>query len=219
MPPLKLERNYWTNTIQLWTTLRFTELPWVCQHLFFIFTINLISLLVLHPADKLKYFSKQKWDKAWIDTAEEIVQEEFKHNYATYIVPKSGKASHPSKKVSPSTADFVDNILIFYQCKLDGYDSSNEDAQNVDLDPSTEENFVTELDNYLKSSQVKDVKDPLNWWYENCGLYPRLSCMARDYLMIPGKFFISFFLSKLKYLNFNHQVLLLRLNVYLARVG
>ena len=78
---------------------------------------------------------------------------------------------------------------------------------------------MTELDNYLKSSRVKDVKDPLNWWYENCGLYPRLSCMARDYLMIPGKFFISFFLSKLKDLNFNHQVLLLRLNVYLARVG
>ena len=51
---------------------------------------------------------------------------------------------------------------------------------------------MTELDQYLKSPRIKDVKDPLKWWYENRGLYPRLSRMARDFLMIPGDFFFVF---------------------------
>ena len=51
---------------------------------------------------------------------------------------------------------------------------------------------MTELDQYLKSPRIKDVKDPLKWWYENRGLYPRLSRMARDFLMIPGVFFFCF---------------------------
>ena len=52
---------------------------------------------------KLKYFKKQAWDKDWIDTAEEIVREEFKRNYAAYV-HKYQKGSRPStstKKVSP----------------------------------------------------------------------------------------------------------------------
>ena len=49
-----------------------------------------------------------------------------------------------------------------------------------------------ELDQYLKSPCIKDVKDPLKWWYENCGLYPCLLRMARDFLMILGEFFSCF---------------------------
>ena len=48
---------------------------------------------------------------------------------------------------------------------------------------------MNELDHYLKSARVKDVRDPLKWWFDNQRSYPRLSCMARDYLTIPGKFF------------------------------
>jgi hypothetical protein len=68
---------------------------------YFLGTIYLISCLVLHPAHKLKYFSKQGWDKAWIDTAEEIVRDEFKRNYAAYVVNKGVKASR-TPKVSPT---------------------------------------------------------------------------------------------------------------------
>jgi hypothetical protein len=55
--------------------------------------------LVLHPRHKLKYFEKQGWDDAWINTAEEIVREEFKKNYATYVIPKKKKVTRSSKKV------------------------------------------------------------------------------------------------------------------------
>ena len=47
---------------------------------------------------------------------------------------------------------------------------------------------MMELDHYLKSGQIKDVKDPLQWWFDNRGSYPRLSRMARDFLTIPGEF-------------------------------
>lgn len=156
-------------------------------------------MLVLHPAHKLKYFSKQGWNQEWIDTAEEITRDEFIRNYAAYVVPKNRKASSslPSNKVSPLrylVIIYYSQWDSFYQQKVESDDSSIEDVQIVDSDSSTdEEGFITELDNYLKSPRVKNVKDPLNWWYENRGLYPRLSRMARDFLMIPGKFFLFFF--------------------------
>ena len=58
---------------------------------------------------------------------------------------------------------------------------------------------MTELDHYLKTKRVKKVKDPLKWWFENRGTYPRLSRMARDFLMIPGEIFIYLFFT-LRYL-------------------
>ena len=57
-------------------------------------------LLVLHPKHKLRYFEKQGWKKTWITTAEEIVQEEFRKNYAAYTTQKKGKKPQSSKKVS-----------------------------------------------------------------------------------------------------------------------
>jgi hypothetical protein len=43
-----------------------------------------------------------------------------------------------------------------------------------------------ELDRYL-AMDMEDVKDGIMWWHERCTTFPRLSCMARDYLSIPGK--------------------------------
>ena len=42
-----------------------------------------------------------------------------------------------------------------------------------------------ELDEYLSLS-VEKVKDPLKWWYANRKAYPQLSCMALNYLSVPG---------------------------------
>jgi hypothetical protein len=47
---------------------------------------------------------------------------------------------------------------------------------------------MTELDRYLKSARIKDIKDPLQWWMDNRDSYPRLSSMAKDFLIIPGQF-------------------------------
>jgi hypothetical protein len=37
--------------------------------------------LVLHPRHKLKYFKAQKWDEEWIQTARDIVRDEFERSY------------------------------------------------------------------------------------------------------------------------------------------
>jgi hypothetical protein len=46
--------------------------------------------------------------------------------------------------------------------------------------------FMDELDRYLSTGRIKNITDPLQWWIENQGAYPRLWRMARDYLTIPG---------------------------------
>jgi len=122
--------------------------------------------MVLHPKHKLKYFEKQGWDKAWITTAEEIVREEFRNNYAAYAIYKQKKKPQSSKKK---------------------VDSSDESSNDTDSDSSTdEEELMTELDRYLKTPRVKDVRDPLQWWMDNKSFYPRLSRMAKDFLVIPA---------------------------------
>ena len=92
-------------------------------------------------------------------------------------------------------------IIIIYsnklnQHKVDSDDSSIEEIC-IDSDSSTDnEGFMNELDHYLGSARVKDIKDPLKWWFDNRGSYPRLSHMARDFLTIPGEFF---YISNLEY--------------------
>lgn len=49
---------------------------------------------------------------------------------------------------------------------------------------------MSELDRYLKTARVKDVEEPLEWWMKNTALYPCLSRMARDFLLIPGEFLL-----------------------------
>lgn len=41
------------------------------------------NLLVLHPRHKLEYFKKHNWEATWIDTARQIVRDEFDRSYAT----------------------------------------------------------------------------------------------------------------------------------------
>lgn len=44
-------------------------------------TSTIMTHLVLHPRNKLDYFKKAGWKKAWIDTARTIVQDEFERSY------------------------------------------------------------------------------------------------------------------------------------------
>jgi hypothetical protein len=60
--------------------------------------------IVLHPRHKLHYFKAAGWEQEWIDTAEEIVRNEFKQNYAMSIMSpviheKSEAATQVSKKL------------------------------------------------------------------------------------------------------------------------
>ena len=42
------------------------------------------------------------------------------------------------------------------------------------------------LNAYLVTD-IEDIMDALEWWIENHAMFLRLSCMAIDYLGIPGK--------------------------------
>lgn len=46
---------------------------------------------------------------------------------------------------------------------------------------------VDELTRYLRDPP-EQTTNPLQWWYERRQSYPNLSCMARDYLSIPGEY-------------------------------
>jgi len=61
-------------------------LLWVCFRVVSILS-HIDYSLVLHLQMKLKYqyFQQHRWSKAWIDTAEDIVREEF----AKYKVPQA----------------------------------------------------------------------------------------------------------------------------------
>ena len=39
----------------------------------------------------VKYSSKQGWNQEWINFVEEIMRDEFIHNYAAYVVPQNQK--------------------------------------------------------------------------------------------------------------------------------
>jgi len=117
--------------------------------------------MVLHPRYKLRYFEKLKLEKEWIKTAERIVRDEFKHTYSNYVIAKTSTPRFSKSK------------------------AANNNDSEPDLDSSgmssDEDEFASELDRYLSTPRIKDVKDPLDWWYGNRGTYPRLWRMARDY--------------------------------------
>jgi hypothetical protein len=47
--------------------------------------------------------------------------------------------------------------------------------------------LLDELTRFLTSPTERTL-DPLRWWADRQAIYPRLSRMARDYLLVPGKF-------------------------------
>jgi hypothetical protein len=114
--------------------------------------------MVLHPGMKLEYFRKQRWLKTWIETAQELVEEEYVLRYQKLQEPTS-----PDDKEKPSN-DFTS-------------------FGNLSITPLDGE--MTELELYL-SQPVENVADPLKWWLTHSHTFPTLSQMALDYLSIPA---------------------------------
>jgi hypothetical protein len=59
------------------------------------------------------------------------------------------------------------------------------------LTAPTQKELQDELYWYL-STNPEMVEEVLMWWHEHRGMYPRLSCMALDYLTIPGMLSLGF---------------------------
>ncbi|KAF8232741.1 hypothetical protein L208DRAFT_1423064 [Tricholoma matsutake] len=64
--------------------------------------------MVLHPRHKLKYFEKANWEQDWIDTAWELVHEEFERSY------KQDSGSENEESPSPSPKEVCGLSLLFY---------------------------------------------------------------------------------------------------------
>ena len=122
-------------------------------------------LLVLHPRHKLRYFKVVGWEDEWIDVAEQIVRDEFKHKYADL----PGDSNDDEGNSIPSPKKKVHNIF-----------------NNLpSLAAPKAAKLCDELVHYL-SADPEQVVDVLMWWTEHKATYPCLACMALDYLSIPG---------------------------------
>ena len=91
-----LRGTLWISTIRKQTYQMSTGLQWVCYNGIGVFKLLFIDFrLVLHPQMKLKYFKQHKWSKDWIDTAKDIVREEFaKYKVAGAAVAASHGVCH-----------------------------------------------------------------------------------------------------------------------------
>lgn len=51
--------------------------------------------VVLHPCHKLDYFKKAGWEDAWIDSAQQIVRDEFDRSYVDNDMDDDSNDSGP----------------------------------------------------------------------------------------------------------------------------
>ena len=56
--------------------------------------LRLTWQVVQHPRHKLNYFKAAKWDKEWIDTARQIVREEYEHTYKAPVTLETPNTEH-----------------------------------------------------------------------------------------------------------------------------
>ena len=124
---------------------------------------------VLHPQLKLKYFTQHGWTKKWVETAEEIVRDEF----AKYNTEATTTVREHFDPVC-----YVDNCLSQTTPLVK---SDTVDLLDIPMDDIADTN---ELDEYL-AKPLEKVRDPIGWWWDHRACYPKLSKMAFDYLSIP----------------------------------
>lgn len=138
--------------------------------------------MVLHPAHKLQYFKNAEWENDWIGTAEELVREEFNNNYTTTQGDNAASTAGDapaSPKVRTSSICSFGEILTLIQASKNMFD-------NLLSAKPTAPAGDDEVTLYLEE-KVENVGDPIAWWLTQRDRFPRLSRMALDYLLIPGK--------------------------------
>jgi hAT family C-terminal dimerisation region len=148
---------------------------------------TLIPLLttptVLHPRHKLVYFSKAGWEAAWIQTAREIVRDEFDRSYP----PKSDQGEVGEVAEAPRRK--VRQFLTINSCSQQNSCAQQNSSNIFDNLPALTAPLTAELsdelDRYL-GTNPEHTDDALAWWAEHRKTYPRLSRMALNYLSIPG---------------------------------
>ncbi|TFY76101.1 hypothetical protein EWM64_g7913 [Hericium alpestre] len=104
--------------------------------------------MVLHPRHKLAYFKAARWEQDWIDTARNVVREEFDRSYASREVEDDTEDENNSAEVEdsaqkPTHTNLFDNLPTVGAL-------NTEDGRD-------------ELDRYL-STDPEPVQDAIAWW-------------------------------------------------------
>jgi len=139
---------------------------------------------VLHPCHKLEYFKKCDWEAVWIDSAHQIVCDEFDQSYSSLDVAGDGTDMQVDTDTVVSRHCLLKYVLIDFLFEiLSEYMNIFDNLPDLAQASSDRRD---ELDCYL-ASDVENVTDALMWWYERRAAFPRLSRMAQDYLSILGE--------------------------------
>ncbi|OJT11999.1 hypothetical protein TRAPUB_11453 [Trametes pubescens] len=145
--------------------------------------------MIMHPGHKMRYFENAHWPAGWLKTACKLVREEYDSFYLNQDAAddsddggmdnnndeEAAMEAQPSRKHKRAEPSTVDIKLPLGANIFDHLPSMAGLGNSDDLD---------ELDCYL-SAPTEKINDALTWWVERRRTYPKLSCMALDYLSIP----------------------------------
>ncbi|KAJ7343895.1 hypothetical protein DFH08DRAFT_962038 [Mycena albidolilacea] len=116
-------------------------------------TSNVYHIAMVLPSLKLEYFRLQKWDQDWINTAKQLVQDEFDLSYDSH---DNNDNDGNMEIVDRADAVSVSSSAVKLDLAADWL---------FDIDISSTCTGKTELEQYLAEPIVAGVKDTLNWWY------------------------------------------------------
>ena len=117
------------------------------------------------------------WEKEWVETAEEMVRDEFS-KYDDL------EANDVSSQVLFSTGAVLSRTILIPILQIASGHVTNDKAVDffdIPIDGITQPH---ELDDYL-SQPIEKVHDPIAWWWDHHHIFPK-SKIAFDYLSIPS---------------------------------
>ncbi|KAF7790257.1 hypothetical protein EIP86_001209 [Pleurotus ostreatoroseus] len=130
----------------------------------------------------MAYFEDARWEEEWIETAKSIIVEEYARKYDK--TPKGLEKTVPTASVTDALSSAKKSKNMFdLMPRRSGV--TKKAAKSSDATPSAP--LKSELDIYLEAD-TEEVDNALEWWWKRRDIYPNLSCMALDYLTIPGAF-------------------------------
>lgn len=135
---------------------------------------------MLHPRLKTNYFEKEKWEREWIETAKDILFDQWSTHYQDIETPLALEEPEVS-------ADVSCQILIGIFLILSQVEDEDEDIF-ASLDDKAMSSKPTEMAAYVREEPIKDdfAKNPIKYWCAKTG--DRGARMALDFLSAPGKF-------------------------------
>ncbi|KAF7761164.1 hypothetical protein Agabi119p4_10573 [Agaricus bisporus var. burnettii] len=144
--------------------------------------------MVLDPHYKMAYFRRLKWEEDWIKTAVDLVKTEFAIYASLEIDVEENNDIHSALLDNPQLSFEVEESLNMFESFIMGGPAISTLSATVPVLDEVKLYLSTgpETLKYMDHGQEKSFT-PLEWWVNHRGTYPRLSCMALDYLSVPGE--------------------------------